>query len=391
MTDNHFQAGSFYSLFTSESVSEGHPDKIADQISDALLDAFLRGDPDSRVACETMLTTGLVVVAGEVTSKSHVDVQEEVREVIKRIGYDHSDKGLNYKSCSVLTASEKKQSPDIARGVGKGKSQGAGDQGLVFGYAVDETEECMPLSVSLSHKLVKTLAELRKTGERYIWPDSKSQVTVEYENDKVVHIPSVVLSTQHAPDIKLDDLKEFVIEELIKKVIPKKYLQKKHKFYINPTGRFVIGGPSGDCGLTGRKVIVDTYGGHGAHGGGAFSGKDPSKVDRSGAYAARHIAKNIVSAGLARKCLVQIAYAIGVAEPVSFSVYTYGTSTVSEEKLIKAITKLWDLRPASIIAELDLLKPIYSQTAVYGHFGREEEGFTWEKLNKVEALKSELT
>lgn len=391
MKDNYFQNGPVYSLFTSESVSEGHPDKVADQISDALLDAFLKGDTDSRVACEVILTTGLVLVAGEVTSNSHVDVQKEAREVIRKIGYDHGDKGFNYKSCAVLTASDKKQSLDIARGVGKGKSQGAGDQGLVFGYAVDETKEYMPLSISLSHQLMKKLAELRKTGERHIWPDSKSQVTVEYEKSKVVHIPSVVLSTQHAPDIKLEDLKEFIIEELIKKVIPQKFLQKKHKFYINPTGRFVIGGPSGDCGLTGRKVIVDTYGGHGAHGGGAFSGKDPSKVDRSGAYAARHIAKNIVAAGLARKCLVQIAYAIGVAEPVSFSIHTYGTSTVSEEKLIKVIKKLWDLRPASIIADLDLLQPIYSCTAVYGHFGREEKGFTWEKLDKVEALKSELT
>ena len=291
-----------YSLFTSESVSEGHPDKVADQISDALLDSFLTKDSDSRVACEVMLTTGLVVVAGEVSSNSYVDVQKEVRDVIRKIGYDHGDKGFDYKSCSVLTAINE-QSSDIAGGlgIGRGQSQGAGDQGLVFGYAVDETEEYMPLSISLAHKLMKTLAELRKNGERHIWPDSKSQVTVEYKDGQVVHIPSIVLSTQHAPDIKLDDLKEFIIEELIKKVIPGKYLKKKHQFYINPTGRFVIGGPAGDCGLTGRKIIVDTYGGHGAHGGGAFSGKDPSKVDRSGAYVARHIAKNIVAAGLAKK------------------------------------------------------------------------------------------
>ena len=376
-----------YSLFTSESVSEGHPDKVADQISDALLDSFLSKDPASRVACEVLLTTGLVVVAGEVSSNSYVDVQKEVRDVIRRIGYDSGDKGFDYKSCSVLTAINS-QSEDIARGVGKGKSQGAGDQGLVFGYAVDETEEYMPLSISLSHKLVKTLAELRKKGETHIWPDSKSQVTVEYDGDKVVHIPSVVLSTQHAPDINTADLREFVIEELIKKVIPEKYLKKKHRFYINPTGRFVIGGPSGDCGLTGRKVIVDTYGGHGAHGGGAFSGKDPSKVDRSGAYAARHIAKNIVAAGLAKKCLVQVAYAIGVAEPVSIYIQSYGTLRVEEKKLIEVVKQLWDLRPSELIAKFDLLLPIYSKTAAYGHFGREREGFTWEKLDKVEELKS---
>ena len=376
-----------YSLFTSESVSEGHPDKIADQISDALLDSFLRKDSNSRVACEVMLTTGLVVVAGEVNSDSYVDVQKEVRNVIRKIGYDSGDKGFDYKSCSVLTAINA-QSVDIARGVGRGKSQGAGDQGLVFGYAVNETKEYMPLSISLSHNLVKTLAELRKTGEMNIWPDSKSQVTVEYDGDKVVHIPSVVLSTQHAPGVNIADLREFIIEELIKKIVPEKFLKRKHRFYINSTGRFVIGGPSGDCGLTGRKVIVDTYGGHGAHGGGAFSGKDPSKVDRSGAYAARHIAKNVVAAGLAKKCLVQIAYAIGVAEPVSISVQTYGTLCVEEEKLIKVIKQLWNLRPAELITKFNLLLPIYSKTAVYGHFGREEEGFTWEKLDKVEELKS---
>lgn len=376
-------------LFTSESVSEGHPDKIADQISDALLDAFLKKDSRSRVACEVMLTRGLVVVGGEVTSGGYVEIQNEVRHVIRNIGYDSGDKGFDYKSCSVLTAIDS-QSPDIARGIGKGDSQGAGDQGLVFGYAVDETKEYMPLSISLSHKLMKTLSELRKSEERHIWPDSKSQVTVEYEGDEVVHIPSVVLSTQHAPDIKVADLKEFIVEELIKKVIPQKYLKRKHKFYINPTGRFVVGGPSGDCGLTGRKIIVDTYGGHGAHGGGGFSGKDPSKVDRSGAYAARHIAKNIVAAGLAKKCLVQIAYVIGVAKPVSISINAYGTLRVPEDKLMTVVKKLWDLRPASIIAEFGLLKPIYSQTAVYGHFGRKEPGFTWEKLNKVSALKSEF-
>ncbi len=376
-------------LFTSESVSEGHPDKIADQISDVLLDAFLRQDPQSRVACEVMLTRGLVVVGGEITTSGYVDIQNEVRQVIRKIGYDHGDKGFDYKSCSVLTAIDS-QSQDIARGIGQGESQGAGDQGLVFGYAVDETEEYMPLSISLSHKLMRVLADFRKKEERHIWPDSKSQVTVEYRNGKTAHIPSVVLSTQHAPDIKIEDLREFIIEEVIKKVIPEKYLKEKHKFYINPTGRFVIGGPSGDCGLTGRKIIVDTYGGHGAHGGGSFSGKDPSKVDRSGAYAARHIARNIVSAGLARKCLVQIAYAIGVAKPVSLSIQAYGTLKVPEEKLTKVVQKLWDLRPSAIITQFDLLKPIYSNTAVYGHFGRKELGFTWEKSDKVEELKSEF-
>ncbi|MDE0118718.1 MAG: methionine adenosyltransferase [Bdellovibrionales bacterium] len=377
-------------FFTSESVSEGHPDKMADQISDALLDAFLKQDPYSRVACEIMLTRGLVVVGGEVTTGGYVDIQKEVREVIRQIGYDHGDKGFDYKSCSVLTAIDS-QSQDIALGLGKGDSQGAGDQGLVFGYAVDETEEYMPLSISLAHKLMKTLCEQRKTGERYIWPDSKSQVTVEYREGEVTHIPSVVISTQHAPSVKIEDLREFIIEELIKKVIPKKFLKKHHNFYINPTGRFVIGGPSGDCGLTGRKIIVDTYGGHGAHGGGAFSGKDPSKVDRSGAYVARHIAKNIVAAGLARRCLIQIAYAIGVADPVSLLIQTYGTSKVPEDKLTKVVEQLWDLRPAMVIKEFDLLKPVYSRTAAYGHFGKNESGFTWENLNKVESLQAEFS
>ena len=318
-----------------------------------------------------------------------MDVQKEARQVIKQIGYDHGDKGLDYKSCSVLTAIHE-QSMDIARGVkSQGATQGAGDQGLVFGYAIDETKEYMPLSLFLSHKLMKTLASLRKKGQTHIWPDSKSQVTVEYKEGKVVSIPSVVVSTQHSPDIKTKDLKEFIMESLIKKVIPNRFLKKNPKFYINPTGRFVIGGPAGDSGLTGRKIIVDTYGGHGAHGGGAFSGKDPSKVDRSGAYVARHIAKNIVASGLARKCLVQIAYAIGVARPVSLAVQAYGTLLVPEKTLLQAINKLWDLRPASIIKEFDLKKPKYLKTASYGHFGRNEPGFTWEKLNKVSALKSE--
>ena len=375
-------------LFTSESVSEGHPDKMADQISDALLDAFLEKDPESRVACEVLAATGLVVIAGEISSSAYVDVQKIVREVIRSIGYDHGDKGFNYKTCSVLTAVNA-QSSDIASGIGKGQGQGAGDQGLVFGYAVDETEEYMPLSISLAHKLMKALADIRKKGENHIWPDSKSQITVEYEKGSPVHIPSIVVSTQHAPSIKMEDLREFIVEELIKKIIPANFLKKKHQFYINPTGRFVIGGPSGDCGLTGRKVIVDTYGGHGSHGGGCFSGKDPSKVDRSGAYIARHIAKNITAAGLAKKCLVQISYVIGVAEPISLFINSFGTSSVPEEKLVQAVKKLWDLSPAGIIKELDLLKPIYRSTAAYGHFGREEENFKWEKLNKTSALKSE--
>ena len=343
-------------LFTSESVSEGHPDKVADQISDGLLDSFLTEDPQSRVACEVLLTTGLAVIAGEVSTQGYVDVQKVVREIIRKIGYDHGEKGFDYKSCSVLTTINS-QSQDIASGIGSGPSQGAGDQGLVFGYAVDETKEYMPLSISLCHQLMKTLADYRRSEERHIWPDSKSQVTVKYEDGKIVTIPSVVISTQHAPNIKIEDLKEFIIEELIKKVIPAQYLTKESQFYINPTGRFVVGGPSADCGLTGRKIIADTYGGHGAHGGGSFSGKDPSKVDRSGAYAARHIAKNIVAAGLASKCLVQVAYVIGVADPVSLMVEGYGTLKVSEEKLIKVIKRIWDLRPASIISQYDLLKP----------------------------------
>ena len=377
-------------LFTSESVSEGHPDKIADQISDGLLDAFLAEDPQSRVACEVLLTTGLAVIAGEVSTQGYVDVQKVVREIIQNIGYDHGEKGFDYKSCSVLTTINA-QSKDIASGIGSGPTQGAGDQGLVFGYAVDETEEYMPLSISLCHQLMKTLAGLRKGGEPHIWPDSKSQVTVEYEDGKVIGIPSIVVSTQHAPNIKTEDLKEFIVEELIKKVIPSKYLNKKSQFYINPTGRFVSGGPSADCGLTGRKIITDTYGGHGAHGGGAFSGKDPSKVDRSGAYVARHIAKNIVASSLASRCLVQIAYVIGIAEPVSLMIEDYGTLKVSKEKLQKAIKDMWDLRPASIISQYDLLKPIYLKTAVYGHFGRKDENFKWEELNKVQALKSEFS
>ena len=380
-------------IFTSESVSEGHPDKMADQISDAVLDKILELDPKGRVACETLLTTGLVVVAGEITTSAHVNFSEVARETIKRIGYDHSDKGFDYKTCAV-TVAVGQQSPDISMGVKQTGSdeQGAGDQGLMFGYATNETPEFMPLTLSMSHKLVRDLATLRKANKvNWLRPDAKSQVSVQYENGKAKRIDTIVISTQHAEEATAAQIKEFIMEELIKKSIPAQWMDKNTKFHINPTGRFVTGGPMGDAGLTGRKIIVDTYGGHGAHGGGAFSGKDPSKVDRSAAYAARHVAKNIVAAGLAEKCLVQVAYAIGVAEPVSISVNDYGTSTVGTDKLEKAVRAVWDLRPARIVKDFDLLKPIYSATAAYGHFGREErlnEGFfTWEKVNKIEQLR----
>lgn len=380
-------------IFTSESVSEGHPDKMADQISDAILDKILEQDPKGRVACETLLTTGLVVVAGEITTNAKVNFSEVARETIKKIGYDHSDKGFDYKTCGV-TVAVGQQSPDISMGVKQTGSdeQGAGDQGLMFGYATNETPELMPLTLSMSHKLVKDLAALRKANKvNWLRPDAKSQVSVQYENGKAKRIDTIVISTQHADEVSLKQIQEFIMEELIQKSIPSQWVDKNTKFHINPTGRFVTGGPMGDAGLTGRKIIVDTYGGHGAHGGGAFSGKDPSKVDRSAAYAARHVAKNIVAAGLAEKCLVQVAYAIGVAEPVSITVNDYGTGTVGTEKLEKAVKAVWDLRPARIVKELDLLKPIYSTTAAYGHFGREEnlnEGFfSWEKANKIEQLK----
>jgi len=374
-------------LFTSESVSEGHPDKVADQISDAILDAFLSGDPQSRVACETMAATGFVMLAGEVTSKANVDLTAITRNVIKEIGYDNGDMGFDYRSCAVLTGLGK-QSPDIAMGVDAAE-QGAGDQGLMFGYAINETPELMPLSISLSHQLVKNLATIRKSdSQSFLRPDAKSQVTVEYADGKVKRVDTVVISTQHTEFATLDQVKALVMDELIPKTIPKEWMDSNTKFHINPTGRFVIGGPVGDCGLTGRKIIVDTYGGHGAHGGGAFSGKDPSKVDRSAAYAARHIAKNIVGAGLAEKCLVQVAYAIGVANPVSVMVEDYGTSKVGAEQLSKAVQELWNLKPKSIVERFDLLKPRYSKTAAYGHFGRSEPEFTWEKLDEVERLKA---
>lgn len=376
-------------LFTSESVSEGHPDKMADQISDAVLDAILAQDPKGRVACETMLTTGLIAVAGEISTSAKINITDIARETVKKIGYDHSDKGFDYKTCAVIVAVGQ-QSSDISMGVKETLSdeQGAGDQGLMFGYAVNETPELMPLSISMSHKLVKELSMLRKANKvNWLRPDAKSQVTVQYENGIPKRIDTVVISTQHAEHVQLKEIQEFIHDELIKKCLPSQWIDSKTKYHINPTGRFVTGGPMGDAGLTGRKIIVDTYGGHGAHGGGAFSGKDPSKVDRSAAYAARHIAKNIVSAGLAERCLVQVAYAIGVAEPVSITVNDFGTSKLGPEKLEKAIRELWSLKPARITKDFDLLRPIYSPTAAYGHFGRHEESFTWERLNKVDQLK----
>jgi S-adenosylmethionine synthetase len=374
-------------LFTSESVSEGHPDKMADQISDGVLDAILAQDPRGRVACETLLTTGLVCIAGEVSTQAKVNMAEIARATIKNIGYDHTDKGFDYKTCGVIVAVGQ-QSPDIAMGVKEtgSEEQGAGDQGLMFGYATNETPEFMPLTISLSHKILQSLSDNRKTNKvKFLRPDAKSQVTVEYENGKAKRIDTIVVSTQHSEDVSQSQIKDFVVEEVLKKVIPKQWLDAKTKFLVNPTGRFVVGGPMGDAGLTGRKIIVDTYGGHGAHGGGAFSGKDPSKVDRSAAYATRHIAKNIVAAGFAEKCLVQVAYAIGVAEPVSIYINDYGTSQVSNEVLEKAVRELWSLKPARIVKELDLLKPIYQKTATYGHFGRSD--FSWEQLNKVDQLK----
>ncbi|PIT99686.1 MAG: methionine adenosyltransferase [Bdellovibrionales bacterium CG10_big_fil_rev_8_21_14_0_10_45_34] len=375
-------------LFSSESVSEGHPDKMADQVSDAVLDAILKEDPAGRVACETLLTTGLVVVAGEITTKAQINIQEIARGTIKNIGYDAPEKGFDYRTCAVLS-SVGRQSPDIAMGVdtSANREQGAGDQGIMFGYAVNETDVFMPMTIHYSHQIMKKLAELRKSGKaNFLYPDSKSQVTVEYENGKAKRVDTVVVSTQHSEDAKNSDI-EASVRSVVNGVIPANLLDSKTKYLINPTGRFVLGGPHADCGLTGRKIIVDTYGGHGSHGGGAFSGKDPSKVDRSAAYAGRHIAKNIVGAGLAEKCLVQIAYAIGVAEPVSVMVNDYGSGKVPTEKLENAIREFWSLKPAAIIERFDLTKPRYSATAAYGHFGREESSFTWEKLDMVDALK----
>ena len=377
-------------LFTSESVSEGHPDKVADQISDAILDAILEQDKNARVAAETMTATNLVVLAGEISTNADVDYESIARETLKGIGYDNADVGIDYQTCDVLTKFGH-QSPDIAQGVDNAmddpKNQGAGDQGLMFGYACNETPELMPLPIWLAHRLVERQALLRKDG-RLSWlrPDAKSQVTLEYEDNKPKRIDTIVLSTQHHPDIDLKTLREAVIEEIIQPILPKNLIQGDIKFLINPTGRFVIGGPQGDCGLTGRKIIVDTYGGAAPHGGGAFSGKDPSKVDRSAAYAARYVAKNIVAAGLAERCLVQISYAIGVAEPTSIMVDTFGTSKLSEEKIAKLVTDNFDLRPKGIVEMLDLLRPIYKKTAAYGHFGRDEPEFSWERLDKKSQL-----
>ncbi len=380
-------------MFTSESVTEGHPDKIADQVSDAILDAMLAQDPKSRVACETLVTTGLVVVAGEVTTGANVDINTIVRNTIRNIGYDHSDKGFDANTCGVTVALGK-QSQDIAQGVNEGEGKfldlGAGDQGLMFGYADTETESFMPMTIDLSHRLARRLSEVRKNGTLpLLRADGKTQVTAQYVDGKIARLDAIVVSTQHAEEMTQKQIEEAIMEEVIKKTVPMNLIDKNTHFYINPTGRFVIGGPMGDCGLTGRKIIVDTYGGHGAHGGGAFSGKDPTKVDRSAAYAARHIAKHIVAAGLAEKALVQVAYAIGVARPMSLLVNTFGTAKVDETKLNGAINELFDMRPKAIIQRLDLLRPIYSQTAAYGHFGRTSaDGFTWERLDKLEALKS---
>lgn len=388
-------------LFTSESVSEGHPDKVADQISDAILDAILTKDPKARVACETSVTTGLVLVFGEISTTAYVDIQKVVRETIKRIGYTQSKYGFDGDTVAVLVAIDE-QSPDIAQGVdealevrGKGQSLdeiGAGDQGLMFGFAVNETPELMPLPISLSHHLVKRLADLRKSGEvAYLGPDAKSQVTVEYDEEgKPLRVDTVVISTQHTEEVDNETLKKDVMEQVINQIIPADLLDERTRYFINPTGRFVIGGPQGDAGLTGRKIIVDTYGGYSRHGGGAFSGKDATKVDRSASYAARYIARNIVAAGLAEKVEVQLAYAIGVAQPVSISINTFDTASVSEEKLIEAIRENFDLRPAGIIEMLDLQRPIYSQTAAYGHFGRTDVELPWEQTDKVEALKQSL-
>jgi S-adenosylmethionine synthetase len=377
-------------IFTSESVTEGHPDKMADQISDAVLDAMLAQDPKARVACETLITTGLVVLAGEITTTANVDFQAIVRNTIKNIGYDDSRKGFDATTCGVSVVLGK-QSPDIAQGVNEGAGtfteQGAGDQGLMFGYACNETANFMPLTIDLSHQLAKKLSEVRKNGPLpLLRADGKTQVSAQYVDGKITRLDAIVISSQHAEEMTLKQIEEGIRAEVINKVVPANLIDNKTKIYINPTGRFVIGGPMGDCGLTGRKIIVDTYGGHGAHGGGAFSGKDPSKVDRSAAYAARHVAKHIVAAGLAEKALVQVAYAIGVAQPVSFLVETYGTEKVEIKKLTEVINKMFDMKPRAIIERLDLLKPIYSQTAAYGHFGRDL--FPWEKLDRLEELKS---
>jgi len=376
-------------LFTSESVSEGHPDKVADQISDSILDAIFEQDPQARVACETLVNTGMVVISGEITTEAWVDMNEVVRNRIREIGYNSSEMGFDWESCAVITSIDK-QSPDIAVGVDETEEheQGAGDQGLMFGYASNETEVLMPAPITYAHRLVRRQAEVRKKGVlTWLRPDAKSQVTFRYEDNVPVGIEAVVLSTQHTPDISYPDLKEAVMEEIIKPVLPAEWLDANTQYHINPTGRFVIGGPVGDCGLTGRKIIVDTYGGSARHGGGCFSGKDPSKVDRSAAYAGRYVAKNIVAAGLADRCEIQVSYAIGVAEPTSISVETFGTGKVDDARIVELVREFFDLRPRGLITMLDLLRPIYAPTAAYGHFGREDEDFPWEKTDKVEALR----
>jgi len=379
------------SLFTSESVSEGHPDKMADQISDAILDALLEQDQKSRVACETMVKTGMVIVAGEITTEGSVDVESIVREVVNDIGYNHSDSGFDSNTCAVLNAIGS-QSPDIAMGVDEtdDHEQGAGDQGLMFGYASNETDVLMPAPITYSHLLVKRHSQLRKNGSlTWLEPDAKSQITMRYEDGKPVGIDTVVLSTQHRDEVSLKDLREAVMEEIIKPVLPAEWINENTKYFINPTGRFVIGGPHGDCGLTGRKIIVDTYGGMARHGGGAFSGKDPSKVDRSATYLARYVAKNVVAAGIADRCELQLSYAIGVAEPTSISIETFGTGKISDTKIVELVRNHFELRPKGLIAMLDLLRPIYRQTAAYGHFGREEADFAWERTDKADALRSD--
>lgn len=389
-------------LFTSESVTEGHPDKICDQVSDAILDAIFTEDPMARVACETAVTTGLVLVIGEITTKCYVDIPKIVRNTIREIGYDRAKYGFDSDTCAVITSIDE-QSPDIAMGVDKAleakngemtdeqiEAIGAGDQGMMFGFACDETPELMPMPISLAHKLCMRLSEVRKNGTlSYLRPDGKSQVTVEYEDDRPVRIDTIVVSTQHGPEISHETIERDIIEHVVKPVIPKELIDNKTRYLINPTGRFVIGGPQGDSGLTGRKIIVDTYGGYARHGGGAFSGKDPTKVDRSAAYAARYVAKNIVAAGIARKCEVQLAYAIGVAKPVSISVDTFGTGKIPEDEIVRLINKHFDLRPAGIIQSLNLRRPIYKKTAAYGHFGRNDKDFTWERTDKAEILKKD--
>ncbi len=378
-------------LFTSESVTEGHPDKVADRVSDSILDAILAQDPKARVACETLVTTGMAMIAGEITTTARIDYPEIVREAIKEIGYNDSAMGFDYETCAVLTSIDR-QSPDISQGVSEGegmfKEQGAGDQGLMFGFACNETPELMPMPIVFAHGLTKRLTEVRKSGLlNFLRPDGKSQVSIQYINDKPIRVDAVVVSSQHVPDVTYETLREGIIEEVVRKVIPAELLDEKTKYFINPTGRFVVGGPMGDCGLTGRKIIVDTYGGQGSHGGGAFSGKDPSKVDRSASYMARYVAKNVVASGLAEKCEVQLAYAIGVAEPVSVMINTFGTGKIPSNDIARVVREEFDMRPRAIIETLDLLRPIYKKTAAYGHFGRQDPDFTWERTDRIDSLR----